>query len=103
MKNRVYSLIIIVLFILVESCVTKDDGPDLDVSPPTIPSDLTVNEVTTNTIESVKCFSDDIAVTGYSIYIIGQIVSNTDETDFTFDLTPQTSTILVVHLMQHKQ
>lgn len=93
MKNRVYSLIITVLFVLVESCATKDDGPDIDVSPPTIPSNLTVNEVTTNTIElSWSDSSDDIAVTGYSVYINDQIINNTDQTNFILtDLTPQTS------------
>ena len=93
MNRKIYSLLLIAAVFFIESCATKDDGPDLDVSAPTIPLNLTVTEVTTNSIAiSWSASSDDIAVTGYNIYINDQIVNNTDQTSFVLsDLTPQTS------------
>ena len=93
MNRKIYSLLLIAAVFFIESCATKDDGPELDVSAPTIPLNLTVTEVTTTSIAiSWSASSDDNAVTGYNIYINDQIVNNTDQTSFVLsDLTPQTS------------
>ena len=93
MNHKIYSLLLIAAVFFIESCATVDDGPDLDVSAPTTPLNLTVTEVTTTSIAiSWSASSDDVAVTGYNIYINDQIVNNTDQTSFALsDLTPQTS------------
>ena len=93
MNRKIYSLLLIAAVFFIESCATKDDGPEPDVSAPTIPLNLTVTEVTTTSIAiSWSASSDDVEVTGYNIYINDQIVNNTDQTSFVLsDLTPQTS------------
>ena len=40
MNRKIYSLLLIAAVFFIESCATVDDGPELDVSAPTIPLNL---------------------------------------------------------------